>query len=110
MSGNGSFAMTSRYYSLPVNTYIDAQGNAISYVSRRFLPPATSFALLQTYTVVQGNRIDNLATQFLGDPEQFWKLCDANDGMNPDDLVQVGETLRITLPLGIPAPVGSIAK
>jgi hypothetical protein len=107
VTNNGSFAPTSRYYKTAVNTYIDASGTAHSYVARRFLPPSTSFALVQEYTVIQGDRIDNLSAHFLGDPEQFWKLCDANDAMEPEALMEIGHTLRITLPEGIPAPTGS---
>lgn len=105
-----AFSPSSRYGKSATLTYVDARGNAVSYLSRRFLPPSTRFAQLQLYNVVQSDRLDNLANRFLGDPEQFWKLCDANDGMNPDDLVEVGESLRITLPQGIPAPIGTNAK
>jgi hypothetical protein len=103
----GTFSATSRYAKLPVSTYIDAQGNAISYVTRRFLPPSTSFALMQEYSIVEGDRLDNLAARFIGDPQQFWKLCDANDAMEPEALMEIGQSLRITLPEGVPAPVGS---
>lgn len=105
-----AFSPSSRYAKIALSTHVDARGNTISYLGRRFLPPSTRFAQLQLYTVVQGDRLDNLANRFLGDPEQFWKLCDANDAMDPDDLVEVGESLRITLPQGIPAPTGSNAK
>jgi gamma-glutamyltranspeptidase/glutathione hydrolase len=41
--------------------------------------------------------------QYLGDPEQFWRLCDANAAMHPEELTDaIGRTLRITLPEGIP--------
>jgi LysM domain len=105
-----AFSPTSRYAKTAQLTYIDAQGNTISYLSRRFLPPSTRFAQLQLYSVVQGDRLDNLANRFLNDAEQFWKLCDANDAMDPDDLIDVGHTLRITLPQGIPAPTGTNVK
>lgn len=110
MTGNGSFAPNSRYARSAVNTYVDAQGNAVSYVARRFLPAAGSFSMLHEYSVVEGDRIDNLAARFLGDPEQFWKLCDANSGMEPEALMVVGTPLRITLPEGIPAPTRLGAK
>jgi hypothetical protein len=51
---------------------------------------------------VQGDRLDNLAARYLGDPEQFWRLCDANGAMRPDELVEViGAVIKITLPQGI---------
>ncbi len=52
--------------------------------------------------MTQGERLDNIAATFLGDPELFWRLADANRAMQPEELVQtVGRRLRITLPEGI---------
>ena len=28
---------------------------------------------------MQGERLDNVAAQYLGDPTLFWRLCDANN-------------------------------
>ena len=62
------------------------------------------FELLREHTVVEGDRPDNLAAAYLGDPEQFWRLADANYDLNPFDLTAtVNRRLRITLPEGIPA-------
>jgi len=64
---------------------------------------AERFALLQEYTVVQGDRLDNLAARFIGDPERFWQICGANAATRPEELTEiVGRILRITLPEGIP--------
>ena len=64
-----------------------------------------AFALLQEHAVVEGDRLDNIAATYLGDPEQFWRLCDANRAMFPSELTdEVGRRLRITLPEGIPGP------
>ncbi len=53
--------------------------------------------------VVEGDRVDNLAAQYLGDPELYWRLCDANGVMRPDDLTETaGAKVAITLPEGIP--------
>jgi len=61
--------------------------------------------LIQEHSVIQGDRLDNLAAQCLGDPEQFWRLCDANGAIRPDELTDtIGATVRITLPQGIPGP------
>jgi hypothetical protein len=46
--------------------------------------------------------MDTIAASELGDPEAYWRICDANDAMRPDDLATVGRALRITLPEGIP--------
>ena len=55
------------------------------------------------HTVAEGERLDQTsASRYLGDPEQFWRIADANGAMQPDDLVQTpGRRLRITLPEGI---------
>ena len=38
-------------------------------------------------------------------PRQFWRVCDANAAMRPDELTEtIGRRLRITLPEGIPGP------
>jgi hypothetical protein len=99
---NTLFTSTSRYYGLDTGTLNVGAGKTIVYVLRRFVPPPENFQLLQEHTVVQGDRLDNLAGQYLGDPTLFWRLCDANRAMRPNDLTAtVGRTLRITLPEGI---------
>ena len=97
------FAATSRYASLPTATYTTAQGATISYVTRRFLPQTDSFTLLLLHTVTDSDRLDNVTNQYLDDPQQFWRVCDANDALSPFDLTTTpGSTIRITLPQGIP--------
>jgi hypothetical protein len=95
------FAPTSRYYGLATAT-ITQQGRPVAYLLRRFVPPPERFQMLQQHTVIQGDRLDNLAAQYLGDPTLFWRLCDANRAMRPWELVEtVGRKLRITMPAGI---------
>ena len=97
------FPPTSRYHGIDTATWTTADGRTVVYLRRRFVPPPERFALLQEHTVSQGDRLDNLAAQYLGDPEQFWRLCDANAAMHPEELTDtVGRTLRITLPEGLP--------
>ena len=51
----------------------------------------------------KGERLDNIAAQYMGDPTLFWRLCDANNAMRPEELTEtIGRILRITLPQGIP--------
>ena len=97
------FPPNSRYRGLDTATLQTPDGRTIVYLRRRFVPPPERFALLQEHTVVQGDRLDNIAAHYLGDPELFWQLCDANRAMHPDELAKViGRRLRITLPEGIP--------
>jgi hypothetical protein len=97
------FPPTSRYYGIDTATLETADGKIIIYLKRRFVPPPEQFALLQEHVVTQGERLDNITARYLGDPEQFWRICDANAAMRPDELTEtVGRRLRITLPEGIP--------
>jgi hypothetical protein len=58
--------------------------------------------------VTQGERLDIIAATYLGDPEQFWRICDANNAMRPDELTETpGRQLRITLPEGIQGPAST---
>jgi hypothetical protein len=96
------FTSTSRYYGIDTETLITTDGTTIVYLKRRFLPSPDHFQLLQEHTVAQAERLDNIAAKFLGDPELFWRLADANGATRAEDLVQtVGRKLKITLPQGI---------
>ena len=78
-------------------------GTTISYVQRRFLPQPGQLVQLQQHSVVQGDRLDVLALQYLGDPTLFWRICDANGAMRPEDLTAIiYRVLRICLPESIP--------
>ena len=95
--------ITSRYYATPTAEFETADGKKIKYLRRRFVPPAERFELLVEHTVVEGDRVDTITAQYLGDPEQFWRVCDANNAVRPEELIEtVGRRLRITLPEGIP--------
>lgn len=96
------FAPTSRYYGLATVILQAADGKQTAYLQRRWLPQPERFELLQEHSVKQGERLDNITAHYLGDPEQFWRLCDANRALHPRELEQFGRKLRITLPEGIP--------
>jgi hypothetical protein len=77
----------------------DGQQRPVQYLRRRFLPPASDGGTLALHTVVQGDRLDNVTAQYLGDPTQFWRVCDANNVLRPDDLTaEPGERIRIGVP------------
>lgn len=98
-----AFPPTSRYHGIGTKALKREADETIVHLKRRFVPPPESFALLQLHTVVQGDRLDNLTHKYFGDPEQFWRVCDANGVMRPRELAErVGRELRITLPEGIP--------
>jgi hypothetical protein len=96
------FPPTSRYAGIDTKTIEVPDAHVIIYLQRRFLPSPENFALLQEHVVTQGERLDNITARYLGDPEQFWRVCDPNAAMRPDELTEtIGRRLRITLPEGI---------
>ena len=100
--------VTSRYYSVPQKKLELPDGTEIAYLGRRFVPQPDRFATLTEHVVDQGERPDQVAHQFIGDAEQFWRLCDANGSLHPEELTdQPGERIRITLPEGIPGPTNA---
>jgi hypothetical protein len=97
------FPPSSRYHGADTDTVTAADGRVVVFLRRRLVPPPERFAVVQEHAVVEGDRLDNLAARYLGDPELFWRLCDANAALRPDELVEtVGRRLLITLPEGIP--------
>lgn len=100
------FEPTSRYSGLETAelTVLDAAGEprVVAYVRRRFVLGAPSTATLISHTVVQGERLDHLAARYLGDPTQFWRVCDANGVLRPEELVEEpGRRVDIPLPGGL---------
>jgi hypothetical protein len=103
-----NFSALSRYAGLEQTPFTLADGRVVAYVRRRFLPDPARFALVQTHEVKQGDRIDNVSAFYLGDPEQFWRIADANGAMQPEALLETpGREVRITLPEGVPGAFGA---
>jgi hypothetical protein len=93
----------SRYANLPtaVLEVTDAEGEtrAVRYVLRRFIPQPGDEPALFEHTVVQGERLDNIVARYLGDPTQYWIVCDANNVMRPEELTdEAGRRIRVVLP------------
>lgn len=95
------FEKNSRYYSLPTADGTLPDGRKVTYIRRRFLARGEEMQAMSEVTVTEGDRLDRITAQNLGDPEFFWLICDANDAMNPFDLVgesEIGRKLRIPIP------------
>jgi len=88
------FFKGSRYETVPEGVFTDARGRQIPYKLLRVIADAPS---LQTHTVRALDRLDTIAFQFYDDPEQFWRVCDANLAFMPDELLEVGRRLLIPL-------------
>ena len=94
----------SRYYGFTVEFLTRADGTQVAYLQRRIVPQPDIYTATQNYAVVDGDRLDNLAGKYLGDPLLYWMICDANGVSDPDELTgQVGRTILIPLASGIPA-------
>jgi hypothetical protein len=93
------FSATSRYAKLvPVKIQLP-DGRDISYIPRRFLPDPAGMTIIAEHPVTQGERLDNITARYLADPEQFWRLCDANPCLRPEELTaRIGRRLQIPLP------------
>jgi hypothetical protein len=97
---------SSRYYGAQILDYTLPDGTPVKYLARRILPQPDIYASVQNYVIVDGDRLDNLAAKFLGDPILYWMICDANGVTDPDDLTsleQVGRSILIPLASNVPA-------
>ncbi|GAA1913700.1 hypothetical protein GCM10009837_42990 [Streptomyces durmitorensis] len=95
------FSVTSRYRGIDTARLTLPGGRDTVYVRRRFLPAGPPTAVATEHTVAQGERLDNITARYLGDPEQFWQLCDANGAMRPVELTAVtGRRLVVPVPRG----------
>lgn len=93
------FPTTSRYSGIETVEYTLADGRLVRYLRRRFLPPSSKGVDTAEHVVHQKDRLDRIAATYFGDPEQFWRICDSNDAMKPEELTaQPGRRLRIKLP------------
>jgi hypothetical protein len=89
------FTTRSRYSSVVNATYQRPDGRTVTYKVLRITPDTTA---IQNHSVVQGDRLDLIAFQQYGDSEQFWRICDGNETITPDDLTdQVGASIRIPM-------------
>lgn len=95
------FAPNSRYYGLETGTLPGFDGAPIVYVRRRFLPKPEELVTAGYHVTLQGDRLDVLAAKYLGDPQFYWRICDANRAMAPQELTEaIGRALRIALASG----------
>ena len=87
------FFKGSRYAKVGEHEWTDPSGRMFVYKKVRFIPEATA---RRRHILVQGERVDHLAHKYYRDSERFWRICDANAALWPDDLVATpGETLLI---------------
>ncbi|MCP3137408.1 LysM domain-containing protein [Pyxidicoccus xibeiensis] len=91
--------LKSRYHNLETATYTSPSGRTIAYKRRRFIAQPSELLTLSEVLPVEGERLDLLAARTLGDPEQYWRICDANHALSPFELERTPEQLvRIPMP------------
>ncbi len=89
------FFRGSRYESVADAFYVDSVGREIAYKRLRVLPNPP---VHQTHVVAREDRLDRIAHQHYGDPEQFWRIADANQTLRPESLTsELGRRLGIPL-------------
>jgi hypothetical protein len=96
---------SSRYAGVGVATAAvpDGAGHArdVRYLRRRFPPQPGALRTLAEHRVVRGDRVDLVTAARLGDPTQFWRICDANPVIHPTELCapeRIGDSIRIPFP------------
>jgi hypothetical protein len=99
--GPAAFPPGSRYHTVPV-AKLETPTGEVAYLRRRFVPQPETLATLGEHAVTESDRLDLVAARELGDPLLFWRLCEANGALRPEELLQIGRRLRIALPEGMP--------
>ena len=93
------FDSKSRYANVDTLEF-QLNGRMVQYKKRRFIKALSKFNTFQEIDVSEGDRLDLIAYQKLGNPELFWKICDTNRAMHPLELTdEIGKTLKISNPL-----------
>lgn len=96
------FDPASRYFPIEIATIAvpDAEDGTrdVRYVRRRVIPSAADSTTLVEHTVTQGERLDQITARYIGEPTQFWRICDVNNVMQPEELEETGRVVDIAMP------------
>ena len=92
------FEANSRYANQEELTYRWADGEERRYIKRRFLPQPESQQIISQATIAEGQRLDHISARAYGDPTMFWRLCDANNSMKPEELEEPNTSIKIPIP------------
>ncbi|WP_435009539.1 hypothetical protein P12x_000797 [Tundrisphaera lichenicola] len=83
----------SRYEDLETYAVTDGRGRTITLVKTRFIPPTPGVVGRR---IVQQDRQDLLAMEFYRNPELYWRIADANEVIDPAELIDViGSVIRV---------------
>ena len=79
---------------------VAADGSEETFVGRRIIPAMERYRVLDRVRMETNSRIDNVAAAVYGDPEQYWRICDANGTAEPAAATKPeGRLLIVPLPL-----------
>ena len=82
------FDEKSRYADADIYLVTDRRGRLVPVVTAPAPPPK---AFLGIHLLRQGERLDHLATKYLGNPAGFWRIAEQNDAMLPEALTEAHE-------------------
>jgi hypothetical protein len=97
-----------RYEHVPEATTVveGADGQReVRYLRRRPLPDPRDLRPLAVHVVALADRLDLVASRYLGDPLASWRVADANAALDPLDLTAreaEGDRLIVPFPGGPP--------
>lgn len=99
---SADFPPNSRYHNVLLRKRTAADGTEETFVGRRIIPATERYRVLDRYRTESDSRIDNVAAAAFGDPEQYWRICDANGEAEPAIATKPeGRLLVIPMPLEI---------
>jgi isochorismate synthase EntC len=85
------FDQRSRYRDVENAKHVTESGRVVVYRRRRILPIVDEMQMRGSVQLIPNERIDHLAARTVGDPLQFWQLCDANGAMHPTQLFEAAQ-------------------
>lgn len=92
------FSINSRYHAIETAKWRDSGDREVIYLRRRFIPMPKESAFQIDHVVNQNERLDMITARYLGNPEQFWRVCDMNKAMKPEEMTStIGRRLHIAM-------------
>jgi hypothetical protein len=89
----------SRYAGQPMRERSTRAGRRIVYVLPRLVPAPEALQAAARQVVTDSDRLDTLAFRYLGAPEAWWLIADANRAMHPEGVLATpGAEVVIPLP------------
>ncbi len=102
VAGPPGYPPDSRYAGVATVTRRLPDGRTVTYLRRRFVPPAERLATMHEHVVRATDRLDTLAATYYGDSQLWWRIADAAGVTDPDAALVPGRRIRIPHPEGLP--------